>query len=919
MRDLRVPRDIACVLWFAYAACACASDAQSLNVKLSEGEVLEMASGEVAKAAALYREVLGDAQDAVRARALYLLARCERKLGNLKSAEALLEEVLAKHAGCTPFNERAERLLSEIRDAGRSGAGEWLRGLRENESIQAQLFQMAMGLVSPDSDEGKNAAAKLLAMGSLAQPVLRTVIQTTRDPIHRRQLALILAQMGDFEALGAALDTLGDPDAFAKTAALDTLVRIIPSFDLERKQELREAIAKLPAAPAAEEVRALCALAASDAATFDASLTRFDRSWSGAFDKSGTLRRLLENRLKQDPQAASVLVAHLGDDASKLVTWYFEALRRAAPSALTAEVLRGLRPDFDQDAAEILLDRKDYAALAAFFDMLSAHDRAASDAHRHTRVIESMAGHLGRFDLASGDPSIGALIRAVLLGSPYSWGLFHLVRFFFTQGPALPEFEKIVRYAAENDRWLTMHDAIGPERTPPPPIGDAFLALARSLAVDADPRVRTKVLNECLGFLIPHDPASVQTLARHLHDPSVMLPENKAAAAKLLLVAVEEDPAVAEEVAAVLVKDHAITRESYERWAIGDDTGLALAAPLLMRLDGEADAALCAWALGGGGREQTQRESSIVRAVPGRPSAVPGRPSLSPGRFPVSIPSKAPYYLMRAPKGPQPSRSGEKHIALCVQAIEKHGAGPRRALLGALLCKYPKDVVASPQVSAFLDAIVADGSLPLETRVAVLELRAPATPIDVLKEFLVGDDDIIAMALLPAGGPGLANQGWFRARSHEEKRTLIGHLAQGPLKRLAVEPTAFQYFQGEECAAILGKLTADPDLNIRTRACRAFVNIKTPAVKALFIARLKDADATIRKMAVIYLDSFGGERAMEALAGVLDDAHPDVRNTALGTLRKLREQETERELWQKWLQDRQKPHAAPGNAPPARP
>ena len=94
---------------------------------------------------------------------------------------------------------------------------------------------------------------------------------------------------------------------------------------------------------------------------------------------------------------------------------------------------------------------------------------------------------------------------------------------------------------------------------------------------------------------------------------------------------------------------------------------------------------------------------------------------------------------------------------------------------------------------------------------------------------------------------------------------------------------------------------------------------KPPAVTALFTARLKDDDAAIRHMAVNYLGQVGGESVMEALAGVLDDAAPDVRKFALDVLRKLREQEVERANWQNWLQDRPKKEAGAGNAPPAQP
>ncbi len=67
-----------------------------------------------------------------------------------------------------------------------------------------------MAVVSLTTNEGKNAARKLPAMGSLARPVLKKVLETTLDPEHRRELALILAQRGDFSELKTALDPVGN-------------------------------------------------------------------------------------------------------------------------------------------------------------------------------------------------------------------------------------------------------------------------------------------------------------------------------------------------------------------------------------------------------------------------------------------------------------------------------------------------------------------------------------------------------------------------------------------------------------------------------------------------------------------------------------------------------------------------------------
>jgi len=63
----------------------------------------------------------------------------------------------------------------------------------------------------------------------------------------------------------------------------------------------------------------------------------------------------------------------------------------------------------------------------------------------------------------------------------------------------------------------------------------------------------------------------------------------------------------------------------------------------------------------------------------------------------------------------------------------------------------------------------------------------------------------------------------------------------------------------------------------------------------------------------------GGLATMESLAAMLDDPVVDVRKAALDTLRNLKEQEVERELWKKWLQDRQNQPAEAGSALPKQP
>ena len=900
MRDVRLAGGMWCVfvLCFACVPCVQAGEAPAPHVKLSEGEVIEMAAGEVLKAAALYREVLADpnAQGPVRARALYLLARCERKLGNLKSAEDLLQEVTAKHSDCAPFKERAAKMLTEIRDAGRSGAGEWLQGLKENESIQAQLFQMTMTLFSPESDEGKLAAGKLLAMGPLAQPVLRTVMQTTRDPQYRRQLALILAKMGDFEAL----DTVCDPLRWR--SGIGSFLDAVASFDAEKKREFRAALDKLPATSETEEVRALCAVFACDGASLDASLTRVEKSCEGpsAGEDFARFKGFLESMLLREPQTAAVMVARVRDPTSTLASACFYALLDSAPAALTPEVLLSTVDRFGKDSALLLLERKDYGNLVVLLERAWASDQAGKTEGLYDHTCFCLGLRVQEISLPQADSSLGGVIRSMLREPNsflYSRVYKHIISFFLHHDAALPELEKIIRYEAANDLTLDLGRIMAEDAAPRP--SDAFLALIRTLAVDPDAKVRTFVLRNYVGLLVVLDPALIQVLGRYLDDPAVALPEKRSLVYEVLVKALDVVPAHAGEIAAILVKDYASAREVVEKHWVNRRSGLALAEALLERLEGDVDAAFyklaLRWAVSGPKRVS-------VRTVQGI--------TMQPRGWPVRWTEETPE---------QEAELRERLTSLCARAIEKHTSGPKRMLLARIFCDWrDKDyVLGSPTVSAFLDRIVADRSLPLAERAVALPLRVEATPVATFGEFLTSDDKEVQGCVLRVIGRMGATE-WLKGRPHDEEAALIGHLARGPHKEHAIT-LANNLFDGEERVKIVETLLTDEDPKIRKKACESLRQIKIPRVTALLTARLKDDNAEIRELAIRLLGGVGGLATMESLAAMLDDPVVDVRKAALDTLRNLKEQEVERELWKKWLQDRQNQPAEAGSALPKQP
>ena len=159
----------------------------SNEARLLEGELIELAEGNPAGALEIYQSLLATAgiSDPLRARTLFALGRAHRKLGELGSAKARYEELIAKFPDQVKLVRAAHRYVSEI-DAGANQLPEfdWVAQVEQNPEIQAQVFEWGMQLVGTPTGKNADPTAKLayrklLAIGATAIPVLEPMLEST--------------------------------------------------------------------------------------------------------------------------------------------------------------------------------------------------------------------------------------------------------------------------------------------------------------------------------------------------------------------------------------------------------------------------------------------------------------------------------------------------------------------------------------------------------------------------------------------------------------------------------------------------------------------------------------------------------------------------------------------------------------------
>src|SRR6266511_3676767 len=120
--------------------------------RLLEAELLEVSTGDLEKAKAIYQAIQADekAPEPVRARALLYLARCHRKLGEIEAARKLLGDLVKNRAAEREVLRQAQSFLRELAGGRPEGPDfDWLKELERNPEIQARVFDLAMDLTIP--------------------------------------------------------------------------------------------------------------------------------------------------------------------------------------------------------------------------------------------------------------------------------------------------------------------------------------------------------------------------------------------------------------------------------------------------------------------------------------------------------------------------------------------------------------------------------------------------------------------------------------------------------------------------------------------------------------------------------------------------------------------------------------------------
>ena len=184
------------------------------ETRLLEAELIEMAEGEPAAALPLYQGLLaveGLAPE-LRARTLFALARAHRKLGELGAARLRYEELIEGEPTDARIVQAAHRYLAEIETAVADlPSFDWIAQVQESPEMQARIFEWGMALASEDTEgAAETAKGKLIALGEVVRPVVETMRAESRNPLHRRQLAEVLLQVGGLSQLEMLLRESGE-------------------------------------------------------------------------------------------------------------------------------------------------------------------------------------------------------------------------------------------------------------------------------------------------------------------------------------------------------------------------------------------------------------------------------------------------------------------------------------------------------------------------------------------------------------------------------------------------------------------------------------------------------------------------------------------------------------------------------------
>ncbi len=211
---------------------------------------------------------------------------------------------------------------------------DWVREIERNPEIQARVFDWAMALASTPNNEIPAAGKQLLALGTIALPVVERVLEASRDPVHRQSLALIAVRSGKIERLAVLVDPSVPArlvHRWIREGVMDLCAELESAPPEERKAALG-VLAQARKGPRIDPVRAALEIAAGDSSGFPEKLLAIEQC---LLFGSTSLHDLLD----RVPEAADAFAARALDKTAPLDSRlrYLEALAAKDPAKLTRE------------------------------------------------------------------------------------------------------------------------------------------------------------------------------------------------------------------------------------------------------------------------------------------------------------------------------------------------------------------------------------------------------------------------------------------------------------------------------------------------------------------------------------------------------------------------------------------------------
>ncbi len=840
-------------IWFAVLAGSVllgspspAARAEDAEDRLVSAELLEVSAGDFEKARAAFKALSDDekAPAAARSRALLGLARCQRKLGQLEAAKKTLEDLL-KNSVKDPAKD--PEVLRQAKSYLRELAGgrpenpdfDWVREIEKNPEIQARVFDWAMELAGLPSDRDPPAGRQLLALGTIALPVVERVLDASRDPVHRQHLAIIAFRSGRIERLAVLLDA-AEPaqlDHVRISRGVEEICARLSGAPAEERKKVLELLAGVPGSPRTEAVRAAFEIACGEADDLARKLLAIETSALFRWMDPSEILDLV-------PEAANVFAASVLDRSRSLDTRlrYFNALLEKSPARITA------------DAWMIV-------------EEVATLDLPQGNRNRTRSYVERLEG-LGKLDvlqrLAAGNAGEQIIqwfdsryVKPKKLGeAPGTWGAV-LRRQGKRDHSALLLLERLAEAndeaAVELAAFLRARSVEAPGFKPTPEHRDPAWAPSPKYAelmtrlLDVQDQVVLQVALEALALAEPKaEPDILPVLERIVMAPS-SVKDVRAAALKTLLRHLGARPETAGPTIAALYR-------------------------------------------------KAQRQFSEDPAAAGVAEAVgstPGTVRLELFRHALALdldPGDAQW--LGELFGQLPGHDGWKLILDSLPKLDT--PGKRLALLGYI---WPEELTKNPAGLEFLHSIATDSRLGTWVRLNAAHFAGEVGMawLDWTKLAEAGDPIVEAES-----DPRL--QAWLLQRPGAEQDAFLEVLSRSKSEVLRESRLDIYPRDRPEYPDVLSKALEDPSERIQDVAVRYLLKVEKLQGPALYTRLLEHPRGRRLSDIYGQIIALGDPQMLEPLVKVLDDPDPKVREQALRTLTSIRKNLDEKKEWQAIIQ-----------------